>query len=489
MLRHEDHILAPQLAAREHLAAVQRNAAVHNVQEAVARHLARREDHRAERDGHLHQERLLRLLEEPHLAQPARIDRPRDLAEQLWRHHREEAALRRRGLQMPRLMEVLSQARAHLRRQALQPHEAVQIVHRPPELRLFRIDGRDHAAERRNHVAPRQRRDEHQQGGDHLLLGIDRHNVAVADRCDRGDGPVGAARPYLPMVPAHDVGQRRVVGVGAVGPAEALVADPCFELRVVHYLGLQPPQAAEPVREQDDVEAAPPERERAVVYRHLRLEALGDARRAHEPHELDEPKHTQHTQHLELGEVAVAHHERDDVEPRHAHGDHVQPEPPLDVVLRDHPPVAHPHRRRACPHRKHEKKLQHDVEAEDDIDRAVDHKERVDVVSLRDERHLVRRDNGREYQRQHGGQVPSVHPFRVARVDDALLRHGVRMHVDRGHHLFLGERRLCPSKLQLLLRSLRNDRHQCTTTGGVDAAGSLARFCIPRAPLRRVASQ
>ena len=136
------------------------------------------------------------------------------------------------------------------------------------------------------------------------------------------------------MICADHIRLARIIGVGAVCPAEVLVTDPGLEFRIVEngrlpfrrvvfsYGGymvaprwlrggfavaargvrggyveapwwlravaadrLQPPHAAQPVGEEQHVDAAPVERERAIVDRHLGLETLGDPRRAHESYE------------------------------------------------------------------------------------------------------------------------------------------------------------------------------------------------------------
>ena len=73
-------VFAPDTSRGEHAAAIQRHASVNNVQIAMDRQLAGREDQRSEAQGDLNEELRLGVVKEADALQPSFVDGPSDFA-------------------------------------------------------------------------------------------------------------------------------------------------------------------------------------------------------------------------------------------------------------------------------------------------------------------------------------------------------------------------------------------------------------------------
>ena len=73
-------VFAPDTSRSEHTAAIQRHASVNNVQIAMDRQLAGREDQRSEAQGDLNEELRLGVVKEADALQPSLVDGPSDFA-------------------------------------------------------------------------------------------------------------------------------------------------------------------------------------------------------------------------------------------------------------------------------------------------------------------------------------------------------------------------------------------------------------------------
>eukprot|EP00964_Phaeocystis_antarctica_P148124 scaffold114885_cov63-Phaeocystis_antarctica.AAC.1 len=287
LIRKKNDVVAPDLASGQDACAVQGEAAVDDVHVPAwcllpwCKHSGR-EFHRQ-----VDFEVCSAMVEERNALQPPAVGGPRHLALKRGRHH---------TVKVLGLVEVLTQAPAHVRGQTFVGHEHVKIVHVATKLATVRIKGCDHAAEGADHLAPEEAAQHHQYRSDELLGSVEwcGRDVAIANRRDGHDCPIEACTVHWPRIDALTGHGARIRIPDSCSHAILLVAHP--RVHVKHVLirvyrinvrvlgvfanraehrdrrnrpiednGLQSPDACKPVRGNEDADNAFAQSQCAIV--------------------------------------------------------------------------------------------------------------------------------------------------------------------------------------------------------------------------------